>query len=217
MTTINNLVLNNNKIEELPVEIGQLLTLTGLNINNNNIKSLPTEIGALIKLQGFYSNGNGITEIPESFSELKELRFFEVADNNLTIIPDSVASLEKLKKVNIKNNYLTKINFNENVKVVSDGNFLDTKVEIKAISNKKIDIKVDEGINLLDYVEVIGSDRKLNSEVVEVRLDSNKGVFKIGETPTTIIGVQKGVEKVTIKLKNSEGKKFEARVDVRIK
>jgi Leucine-rich repeat (LRR) protein len=65
---MNNLVLSNNFLKELPDSIGNLVSLTHLEVNGNQIDgSLPSSIGNLSLLRVFTINslrGSQLTNIP---------------------------------------------------------------------------------------------------------------------------------------------------------
>jgi len=74
INSLKKLYLYNNKIKEIPKEIGNLINLEYLSLDNNQIKEIPKEIGSslgawceaptLINLQYLYLNNNQIKEIP---------------------------------------------------------------------------------------------------------------------------------------------------------
>jgi len=59
------LFLFNNKISEIPKEIGQLQNLQYFNLTNNQISEIPKEIGQLQNLQYLRLSNNQISEIPK--------------------------------------------------------------------------------------------------------------------------------------------------------
>jgi len=58
---INTLEINNNKIEEFPLEILKLKNLKWLDISNNQLKDIPEELFFLNSLTMLYINGNHIS------------------------------------------------------------------------------------------------------------------------------------------------------------
>ncbi|KRZ90952.1 Leucine-rich repeat and calponin homology domain-containing protein 3 [Trichinella sp. T8] len=78
------LLLNNNRIESLPVEIEKLSTsLAELDLSCNQIAVLPNEIGALKKLRVLNLRQNLLTWLPYEFCNL-ELKIFDVSYNKLS-------------------------------------------------------------------------------------------------------------------------------------
>ena len=64
---ITELTLHNNKLTNLPVEIGQLTQLTRLDLHNNKLIHLPVEIGQLIQLNELYLYNNQLTNLLLAF------------------------------------------------------------------------------------------------------------------------------------------------------
>ena len=60
---ITNLNLSNNKLTQMPVEIGQLIQLTTLNLSYNKLTKLPVEIGQLTQLTTLHLSDNMIENI----------------------------------------------------------------------------------------------------------------------------------------------------------
>ncbi|KRY49270.1 Leucine-rich repeat and calponin homology domain-containing protein 3, partial [Trichinella britovi] len=78
------LLLNNNRIESLPVEIEKLSnSLAELDLSCNQIAVLPNEIGALKKLRVLNLRQNLLTWLPYEFCNL-ELKIFDVSYNKLS-------------------------------------------------------------------------------------------------------------------------------------
>ena len=220
MNSISYLGLNGNLIKTLPKTIGDMITLTGINLSNNKLVEIPSEFGNLVNLQGLYLSNNELLEIPNTLGSITALRFLSLDNNRLTIIPKEIGTIEKLKKVDLSNNYLTKLEFSDKANVLADGNFIENmegQLRLENISNKKIDLKIGEEINLLDYIEVKGMDRELPVEVMEIEDISNKEFFKIGSNSTSIVGEKKGNGKVIIKIRNSVGENSSKTLGVRIK
>ena len=79
------LYLDNNKVTELPAEIGHLMELRELSACNNQLVGLPTSIQKLNKLKGLYLNDNKLAELPAEIGDLKELRKLHVNSNPLNV------------------------------------------------------------------------------------------------------------------------------------
>ncbi|KRY75413.1 Leucine-rich repeat and calponin homology domain-containing protein 3 [Trichinella pseudospiralis] len=78
------LLLNNNRIESLPVEIEKLSnSLAELDLSCNQIAVLPNEIGALKKLRVLNLRQNLLTWLPYEFCNL-ELKILDVSYNKLS-------------------------------------------------------------------------------------------------------------------------------------
>ena len=59
------LCVDNNQLEELPVELCWLQGLNELRVCNNNLQCLPLEIGLLHNISKMYLSQNRIKELPE--------------------------------------------------------------------------------------------------------------------------------------------------------
>jgi len=63
---------SSNKIEVLPDDISELVTLIELDISNNEIFSLPEDIGNLSNLEKLFANANKLEGLPSSASYVLE-------------------------------------------------------------------------------------------------------------------------------------------------
>ena len=73
LTSLQELWINNNQIDELPNSIGNLTSLQEFFCGNNQISMLPDSIGNLTNLHKLVIIGNKISEIPESIGNLTNL------------------------------------------------------------------------------------------------------------------------------------------------
>ncbi|GAM22002.1 hypothetical protein SAMD00019534_051770 [Acytostelium subglobosum LB1] len=100
------LILFNNQIEQLPSSVGALTCLTILDLSHNNLHTMCPEIGTLTHLRELYLCGNQLTEFP-STSRLKSLRKLQLDNNQLQEVPTS--SLETLGQLQTLDLSLNKI------------------------------------------------------------------------------------------------------------
>lgn len=86
------LELTDNQLEELPIEIGKLLNLRELRLDNNKLRKLPLELGYLTHLNYLSFTNNPLVELPPSLSKLTQLYCIELCHNQLTVLPASLIS-----------------------------------------------------------------------------------------------------------------------------
>ena len=82
------LYLSNNKLENMPAEIGQrkqplsasargkLVNLKYLSLYNNQLTSLPAEIGNLVNLRNLYLYNNQLMIMPAEILKIKNIIFY---------------------------------------------------------------------------------------------------------------------------------------------
>jgi Leucine-rich repeat (LRR) protein len=98
--------LEENKLSQLPLNIGKLLKLHHLNISHNCFKVLSEDIGNLIMLQTLRLESNSLLELPDSICSLINLQQLSIANNSLRTLPNDIGKLAKLEKLDISNNLL---------------------------------------------------------------------------------------------------------------
>jgi Leucine-rich repeat (LRR) protein len=102
--------LSNNKIEELPNDIGKLKKLTHLDLSNNKLSKIQTEclkdIPNLISLD---MSNNQITVIPKEIKYLHKLIILDLSNNQIKEIPKEIKYLYKLENFDISNNQIKEI------------------------------------------------------------------------------------------------------------
>uniref|UniRef100_A0A0E0QZX2 Leucine-rich repeat-containing N-terminal plant-type domain-containing protein n=1 Tax=Oryza rufipogon TaxID=4529 RepID=A0A0E0QZX2_ORYRU len=89
ITHLRELRIANNRLENLPVEIGLLKHLEILIANNNRITSLPSSIGGCESLNEVDLSSNHLAELPEAFGNLQHLKALSVRNNGLTSLPSA--------------------------------------------------------------------------------------------------------------------------------
>jgi Leucine-rich repeat (LRR) protein len=98
--------LEENKLNQLPLNMGKLLKLHHLNISHNCFKALSEDIGNLIMLRTLRLESNSLNELPDSICNLMNLRQLNIANNTLRTLPNGMGKLVKLEKLNVSNNLL---------------------------------------------------------------------------------------------------------------
>jgi len=102
--------LSNNKLVEIPKEIGTLKKLEELDLQKNKIKKIPIQIGELPCLEILQLNYNNLQEIPLAITILPRLRRLCLAYNKLENIPQySIAGMVTLEYLDIRENPLSQL------------------------------------------------------------------------------------------------------------
>ena len=99
--------LANNKITEIPKEIGMLINLEELELSYNKITKIPDTMGKLINLQYLSLFGNKIVDLPETFGNLINLQVLNLRNNEIIKIPKSVGNLRNLEYLYLQNNKIS--------------------------------------------------------------------------------------------------------------
>jgi len=84
-------------INEIPIDLCKMRTLERLYLQNNKIEKLPEEIGDLVNLKDFKLGGNNLKALPKSIGNLKNLEILTVWLNELVDVPPEIGQLKKLK------------------------------------------------------------------------------------------------------------------------
>ena len=107
--SINELVLNDNKLSSLPDSIKEFKKLTTLSLNNNKLQCLPKSIVELKSLEKLLLSDNQLKEIPTNIDELTKLQVLGLGNNQLEKLPTSIGNLKNLMYLNVTNNKLVSL------------------------------------------------------------------------------------------------------------
>ena len=100
------LYLSNNKLIQLPPEIGQLTEFVWLDLHSNRLTKLPPEIGRLTNLTGLSLRDNQLTELPPEIGRLVNLTWLDLSNNRLTSLPSEISQLTSLNELYLSGNPL---------------------------------------------------------------------------------------------------------------
>ncbi|KAI6210460.1 hypothetical protein M3Y96_00330600 [Aphelenchoides besseyi] len=106
---LEDLNLNVNGIEHLPMEFFRLLKLKKLDISENKLKVLPPEIGFLHSLMDLNLRQNEFVELPEELGHCVNLLSLNISTNILPELPKSIVNLHMMTSLNISNNSFTQL------------------------------------------------------------------------------------------------------------
>lgn len=93
--------VNNNNFERIPATIGQLENLTELNMAKNHIRHLPGEIRGLYNLKTMVLEGNDLQSLPDEICELRNLETLDLTSNSIHFLPMKFYKLVNLKEAHV--------------------------------------------------------------------------------------------------------------------
>jgi len=93
LTKLSYLAIDKHDIIALPANFPQLSSLTLLKISNNWLTTLPENLGDLISLITLDLGYNLLESIPESIGDLVDLEYLYLFNNQLTSLPESICDL----------------------------------------------------------------------------------------------------------------------------
>ncbi|GIL70394.1 hypothetical protein Vretimale_3584 [Volvox reticuliferus] len=104
LTALKMLVLDDNLLQELPEEIGQLKRLERLSVSGNRLHALPPAIGGLESLQALVVSRNALETLPDELGSCARLEELDAQSNDLAAIPAALGQLKRLKMLQLDNN-----------------------------------------------------------------------------------------------------------------
>ena len=87
------LVLTENYICELPTSVGDLTQLTNFNADRNRLEYLPAQIGNLVNLGVLSLRENQLRSVPSEIGTCRELHVLDVSGNRLQHLPFTLTNL----------------------------------------------------------------------------------------------------------------------------
>jgi len=106
MDHLEELILINNQLRELPDELSNLIKLFKLHLQYNHFFQIPDCVYSLEQLKMLDLRNNRITKISNKIGRLINLEKLYLNDNFLTDLPEEILSLDKLRILSLVNNQL---------------------------------------------------------------------------------------------------------------
>ncbi len=189
-TNVRELILDRNRLQTIPTEIGLLYNITRLDLSYNSLTFLPDQVGELRLLSRLELGNNSLTHIPHSILQnCVELTYLSIKDNQL--IGDHIIDT---KEVNITCNW-TKLQVLD--LSVNDLTSFPTEIcsckslQVLNISYNRIDKPIPE-ISQLTKLETVFLNGNLLNETMIPTICPNKlynlqlGENKFTYVPTTV-------------------------------
>ncbi len=109
ITSLKELILSGNSIQEIPNSIKNLKNLTLLDLSYNSLSKIPLVIFEMENLSILSLMGNEIEVIDDSIENMKNLKELYLGNNNLKKLPETISLLESLENLSISYNELTNL------------------------------------------------------------------------------------------------------------
>lgn len=97
------LILTENFLVELPISIGRMSRLNNLNVDRNALTTLPSDMGNLVSLGVLSLRDNKLNKLPAELGNCLQLHVLDVSGNRLQNLPYSLVNLQ-LKAVWLSEN-----------------------------------------------------------------------------------------------------------------
>ncbi|AZQ61906.1 T9SS type A sorting domain-containing protein [Flammeovirga pectinis] len=104
VTAIN---IENQNIENIPSDIGQLEYLDSLLLKDNNINTIPSDIGRNTQISTIDFSNNGISSLPDEVSQLINLKKVALQNNTIEALPNGIQNWTNIDTLIINDNKLT--------------------------------------------------------------------------------------------------------------
>ncbi|MGL5786984.1 MAG: leucine-rich repeat domain-containing protein, partial [Bacteroidales bacterium] len=103
--TLENLIICDNALEELPENFG-VSKIGGLMIRNTNLKALPESMRKM-DLKSVFLENNALTSFPEVICVQPDMRMLDIINENITEIPASIGNLDQITWLRISGTQIT--------------------------------------------------------------------------------------------------------------
>ncbi|XP_078688182.1 uncharacterized protein LOC144920135 [Branchiostoma floridae x Branchiostoma belcheri] len=104
--TLKAICLKQNRIDTLPDNIGDLVSMRQLSLSHNHVKTLPQSIGGCSRLTILHIDHNSLERIPDSIGNLSKLKKFDASSNKLQALPLAICRCTELTFINLADNQI---------------------------------------------------------------------------------------------------------------
>mmetsp|Transcript_38718 Transcript_38718/g.91363 ORF Transcript_38718/g.91363 Transcript_38718/m.91363 type:complete len:257 (-) Transcript_38718:74-844(-) len=144
-TSLTKLSINQNRIQVIPEEIGEMKNLNTLCIYDNTLTTLPLNICKLGSLTQLSVYNNFITSLPPEFCQIPKLAQAHLSNNRLTDMPDGMEKMTALRALFLDGNTLQDLN---------DGFFKMPAIQELTLANNTLKTIPPELANLTTLTEL---------------------------------------------------------------
>ncbi len=174
MKNLEQLILKDNMLSNVPEEIGFLKNLKKLDLSANEIKRLPPNFRELKNLEYINLSFNLLDTLPVVLTKMTGLKNIEASDNYIKYLPDDIVTLPVLNKLLLSKNELTVLP--KNIGKLQNLTWLDlSRNLIHSLPESMGDMLqlsyLDLSYNELEELPV--TFRKLNSGALQLYLEKN--------------------------------------------
>ncbi|CAG0914558.1 unnamed protein product [Notodromas monacha] len=106
LAKLRRLSLSDNEIQRIPSDILNFVNLVELDMSRNDIPDIPDQIKHLTSLQVADFSSNPIQKLPSGFVQLKSLTTLGLNDMSLTYLPPDFGNLSNLESLELRENLL---------------------------------------------------------------------------------------------------------------
>jgi len=108
-TKLTTLILDENKICELPEALARLQHLHTLSISNNELQAISEVLGCCATLRRLQLSGNKLKQWPAVLARLPWLSTLSLSFNHITSLPDTLPAFATLRHLDLSNNQLSSL------------------------------------------------------------------------------------------------------------
>lgn len=96
--------IRDNTIKNAPMSLTRLANLVELRADNNRMHELPSDMGNMKKLEILTISSNELDSVPHSIVDCEMLKVLKVNDNHIRRLPPELGTLKKLEVLNVSAN-----------------------------------------------------------------------------------------------------------------